>query len=178
VATRLALFLKGINVGGKNLLPMAGLRKLMTDDLGHAGVQTYLQSGNVVVTAPISGIEQAVTDAINSAYGLTVEVFAVRADDLREVVAGNPFPERAGEPKLLHVAFLKKAPAKSWFPDGALEYGEDRIALGKRHLYLSYAVNSRDSPLAKVLRDTKVSFTARNWSTVCRVAELAGEPPH
>ena len=48
-----ALLLRGVNVGGRGLLPMATLRAVLTD-VGYDDVRTYLQSGNAVVTCTMS----------------------------------------------------------------------------------------------------------------------------
>jgi uncharacterized protein (DUF1697 family) len=171
MARRTALLLKGVNVGGKNKLPMAQLRAAL-DELGWGKVETYLQSGNVVAEAPKGDPASALQDVIATRFGLAVEVFAWPGKEIEALIADNPFPGKADEPKNLHVAFLRAAPPKDWFAAAGLMHDGDEIALGRRHIYLSYAINSRDSPLAKVLRNSKINFTARNWTTVLKLAEL------
>ena len=53
-----AALLRGINVGGKNKLPMAALRELFAT-LGHEDVVTYIQSGNVVFTSTVKPVQAA-----------------------------------------------------------------------------------------------------------------------
>lgn len=173
VPVRCVLLLKAVNVGGKNKLPMAELRAVLTGDLGWRNVATLLQSGNVVADVPGGDAATALHEAIAARFGLDVEVFACSGRELAGVIADNPFPGKVDEPKLLHVAFLHDTPRKDLFARAGLVHGGDELALGRRHIYLSYRDNSRDSPLAKVLRGTKLSFTARNWSTVLKLAELA-----
>ena len=175
MATRTALLLKAVNVGGKNKLPMAQLRAELADGLGWGEVQTYLQSGNVVATVPArTDAAGALHDAIAARFGLDIEVFALSGKQIADVVADNPFPGKVDEPKLLHVAFLQAAPSTEVFAKLGLAHDGDVLALGRRHIYLNYRDNSRDSPLAKVMRNVKVSFTARNWTTVAKMAELTG----
>ncbi|MCL2453873.1 MAG: DUF1697 domain-containing protein [Micrococcales bacterium] len=50
MARRLVILPRGINVGTRNRVPMAGLRAALTD-AGFTDVQTIGQSGNVLVTA-------------------------------------------------------------------------------------------------------------------------------
>lgn len=169
---RTALLLKGVNVGGNAKLPMAELRAALVDELGWTDVTTYLQSGNVAAEVPTGDAGSALHELISARFGLDIEVFARTGKEIAAVIADNPFPDKAGEPKLLHVAFLRSAPPKDWFAKTGLVHDGDELALGRRHIYLSYAVNSRDSPLAKVLRNAKISFTARNWTTVLKLAEL------
>jgi uncharacterized protein (DUF1697 family) len=172
MARRTALLLKAVNVGGKNKLPMAELRAVLTDELGWQDVATLLQSGNVVADVAERDPATVLHDAIARRFGLDVEVFAWPGKEIAGVVADNPFPGKADEPKLLHVAFLRAAPPKQWFATAGHVHDGDELALGRRHIYLCYRDNSRDSPLAKVLRGSKLSFTARNWSTVLKLAEL------
>jgi uncharacterized protein (DUF1697 family) len=49
--------LRGINVGGKNLLPMKDLAEAFVA-AGCAQVRTYIQSGNVIFSAPSSSAKQ------------------------------------------------------------------------------------------------------------------------
>ncbi len=174
MAGRTALLLKGVNVGGKNRLPMAELRAVLADELGWQDVTTLLQSGNIVADVPTGDAATALHDAVAARFGLDVEVFALSGREIAGVLADNPFPGKVDQPKLLHVAFLRDAPPKDWFAAAGLVHDGDELALGRRHIYLCYRDNSRDSPLAKVLRDSKLSFTARNWSTVLKLAELTG----
>jgi uncharacterized protein (DUF1697 family) len=174
MAARTALLLRGVNVGTKNRLPMAALTEVMATELGWADTVTYLQSGNVVVGGVRGDLAGQLHRAIGDSFGLDVEVFAFTGKELRAVVEGNPFPDKVEEPKNLHVAFLQTAPTEDLLAKYGLVHGDDEIVLGARHLYLSYGVNSRDSQLAKVLRGMKVSFTARNWTTVVKLAELTG----
>ena len=176
--SRTVLLLKGVNVGGKNKLPMAELRTVLAEELGWRDVVTLLQSGNVVADVPsgaAAGEAAGVAhEAIAARFGLDVEVFARSGREIAGVVADNPFPDKVDESKLLHVAFLHAAPPKDWFAEAGLVHDGDEFALGRRHIYLCYRDNSRDSPLAKVLRRSRLSFTARNWSTVLKLAELTG----
>jgi uncharacterized protein (DUF1697 family) len=175
MANRTALLLKAVNVGGKNKLPMAELRAALSDEFGWHDVETYLQSGNVVATVPGKGDPgSALHDAIAARFGLDIEVFAFSGKQIAEVIADNPFPHKVDEPKLLHVAFVRSAPSNDLFAKSGLVHDGDELALGRRHIYLCYRENSRDSPLAKVMRNAKVSFTARNWTTVLKMAELTG----
>lgn len=169
---RTALLLKAVNVGRTNKLPMAELRAALSATPGWGEVETYLQSGNVVATTPNGDAASALHEVIAARFGLDIEVFARSGKEIADVVADNPFPHKADEPSLLHVAFLHAAPPKDWFAAAGLVHDGDQLALGRRHIYLSYRVNSRDSPLAKVMRNAKISFTARNWTTVLKLAEL------
>jgi uncharacterized protein (DUF1697 family) len=167
--------LRGVNVGGKNKLPMAPLRAALTS-AGLTDVSSYLQSGNVIADHP-DPLEfgRIVREVIAAEFGLDIPVVVRSGAQLHDVLGWNPFPE-AVEPKLVHVSFLAEPPT----PDvveriTALDPGADRWALRGMELAVSYASSSHDSPFGRsVARMFGVGITARNWSTVRALAELAG----
>jgi uncharacterized protein (DUF1697 family) len=169
--SRCAVLLRGVNVGKNNRIAMADLRRVLTD-LGAEDVTTYLQSGNAVVTAEPDGLAERVEQALTDDAGLSVRVLIRTADELEAVVAANPFPERAANPKMLHVAFLEHAADPAVIEAFGTRHGEDAIALGDRALYLSYATSSYDSPINKVLTKLEGVASSRNWSTVLKLREL------
>src|SRR5580704_6241838 len=110
-ATHVAL-LRGINLGGRNKVAMADLRALVTE-LGHADVSTYIQSGNVLFSAPgdadAVALALAMTEAIAAKLGVTSPVVVLTRDELAAVVAANPFPDEP-DPKRVHAVVLSEPP--------------------------------------------------------------------
>src|SRR5271155_5389435 len=109
MATNVAL-LRGINVGGRNKVPMADLREVVTS-LGHTGVTTYIQTGNVFFTAASAGTREnagtgelasSLESAITDAFGIWSCVVVLSRDELAKVLGDNPYPGEAN-PKLVHV---------------------------------------------------------------------------
>src|SRR4051794_16547516 len=111
---RFVALLRGINVGGKNKLPMKHLVG-MFEKAGCLAVRHYIQSGNVVFDAPPAlgaKIPALVETAIDKGLGLRVPV-VIRSDkELRAAIAGNPFVAEGADPDALHVMFLRDAPPK------------------------------------------------------------------
>src|SRR5580692_4057372 len=102
--SQLAL-LRGINVGGKNKLPMRDLA-VMFEDAGCGDVRTFIQSGNVIFTAGAKvskGLASVIASKIEAQFGYKVPVVLRTAQQLRDVVAHNPYP---GAEDNLHVMFL------------------------------------------------------------------------
>ncbi|HJY56162.1 MAG TPA: DUF1697 domain-containing protein, partial [Streptosporangiaceae bacterium] len=100
MATHIAL-LRGINVGGKNKVPMAELRDVVTS-LGHTRVTTYIQSGNVLFTTSeddTAKLAAALEAAIAEAFGVRSPVVVLSREDLARVLDTNPHPEEPN-PKL------------------------------------------------------------------------------
>jgi uncharacterized protein (DUF1697 family) len=167
-ATHVAL-LRGINVGGKNMLPMPALVKLFTA-AGCTEVATYIQSGNIVFRATAAVAKQvpaAIAAAIVKHHALTVPVVLRTADEVAAVLAGNPF-KRAPE-KELHVAFLAAAPAAAAIAalDPARSPGDELRVIGK-DIYLRLGNGAGKTKLTNAYLDGKLATTStmRNWNTV------------
>ena len=104
--------LRGINVGGKNRLPMKELAALFVD-AGCEDVRTYIQSGNVVFrTGPAGGeeISSVISASILSRFGYRIPVITRTAREFQEIVRANPFLEAGAETDKLHVMFLAELP--------------------------------------------------------------------
>src|SRR3954470_18627202 len=104
--------LRGINVGGRNLVAMAALRELCSD-LGFAGATTLLQSGNVVFRSSRKAdatLERLLERETAERLGVAADYVVRSADEWEQVVARNPFPKQAtDDPSHLIVMFLKSA---------------------------------------------------------------------
>lgn len=178
VAAPTVVLLRGVNVGGANRLPMAALRAALAD-VGFDDAQTYLQSGNVVVTgrdrAPAGGVAGAVRSCIAERFALDIAVVVRSAADMDGVVAANPFVALEGVlPTQLHVGFLDRIPAPqaaaSVDPDRA---PPDRLELHGQELY-AYCPNGlgRSKVFNGVERLLGAIVTVRNWNTVSRLRDM------
>ena len=110
MASHVAL-LRGINVGGRNKVPMADLREVVTS-LGHTGVSTYIQSGNVLFSTADTDhakLAAALESAIEDRFGIWSSVVVLSRDELAQVLAANPYPDEPN-PKMVHVVFLNAEP--------------------------------------------------------------------
>jgi len=175
MTTYIALF-RGINVGGKNKLPMKDLAATL-DGVGARDVATYIQSGNAVFQSEEQDaalLSEAIEAAIKERHGFEPRVLVLGAEDLEEAVRSNPFPKAESEPKTLHVYFLAASPER---PDlDALEglKGErERFVLGDGVFYV-HAPNGigRSKLAANIEKLLGVPVTARNWRTVRKVMEM------
>lgn len=172
----IALF-RGVNVGGKHVLPMKELASLL-DSLGCRNVRTYIQSGNAVFDNPARDREklaQRIAGTIAAERGFEPRVLLVDLPELERVIASNPFVEAEGEPKWLHVGFLESEPET---PDldalDRLRSGRERFELVGRAFYLHTPDGFGTSKLAAQAETLLgVPMTARNWRTVQKARELA-----
>jgi uncharacterized protein (DUF1697 family) len=178
--TTFVALLRGINVGGKNRLPMKDLVALF-ERAGARNVQHYIQSGNVVFGAADGDrIAESVRRGIEDLHCLKVPLVLRTAPEMRAVLRANPFldgPNAEADPRLLHVAFLADKPAKE--RASLLDPQRsppDAFVLNGRDLYLRLPNGAARSKLTNAYFDTTLQTTStmRNWATVERLVEMTG----
>jgi uncharacterized protein (DUF1697 family) len=176
--------LRGINVGGKNRLPMADLAAMFTE-AGCGRVKTYIQSGNVVfeaTEATLPKVAKHVEAEVQKRFGFRC-VFVTRSrEEIEAVLKKNPYlGERAGEvieEKWLHVYFLAEAPGKAAVAGLDPERSPgDRFQVAGRDVYLHVPKGMGQTKLTNAFFDGKLKTmsTARNWATVKKLAEMMAE---
>ena len=175
--TRHIALLRGINLGARNRVSMPELRELLTRH-GYEDVQTLLQSGNVVLTSDRAPDDLATALARQIADGLGVETPVVvrTREELADVIARDPFGPSAANPKRYQVTFLSGDPdsaAVRELEDG--DFGAEQVVVSGREIYAWHPDGIQRSALARLLGDRKLGVvaTARNWSTVTKLHELA-----
>ena len=175
------LLLRGINVGGHHRLPMAWLRQTAVK-LGGDNAETYLASGNLIVTLAPSALVLVFVSGLRAAiateHGFEVPILAVTADAVRSAAASVPFTEQSLgaplDPKLCHVAFLDATPTPTAAATLlARDFDNDQVVIDGARCYLWYPDGSHSSRLTldRIERDLAVTGTARNLATVRSLAE-------
>jgi uncharacterized protein (DUF1697 family) len=175
--TRYLVLLRGINVGGHNLVSMARLRALY-ETLGCEDVATYLQSGNVVFRRERdpAGVGRGVELAIKRELGIDVRVLDRSHQDLATIVEADPFP--GADPSRRFVMFLFAAPGTEIAREiEHVRLGSDESRLIGREIHFHCPDGLSNSKLPGLLSERRlgVTTTTRNWRTVCRLLELSGE---
>jgi len=167
--------LRGVNVGGKNCVPMKDLAEIFAK-AGCSDVRTYIQSGNVVFRATravAEGVPSRITEQIAKRFGCRIPVVLRTAEQFAAAVHNNPFPEIPQE--ALHVYFLAAVPdaarAAQLDPDRSKP---DTFVVHGREIYLHLPNGIGRSKLTNAYFDSKLSTisTARNWRTVLKLLEL------
>lgn len=178
--TRHIALLRAINVAGQNRLAMSDLRALFAE-LGFAGVQTILQSGNAVFDAgrrQPAAVETLLERETSKQLGVTADYLIRSEAEWQAIVAGNPFPEDAKhDPGHLVLVCLKSAPpAKNVVALQAAIRGPEIIRAIGRDLYIVYPAGIGRSKLTTALIESKLGTrgTGRNWNTVLKLAALVG----
>jgi uncharacterized protein (DUF1697 family) len=173
------VLLRGINVGARNRVAMPRLRQVLAD-AGFDEVETYLQSGNVLLSSPLTSAKVAATckRAIAESFGLDLEVLVRSQAQLAAIVKLDPLGKVANDPKRYQVTFLaKKPPAALVKRLAELATAKERFAVHGREVYAWHPAGVARSKLwAKLAaKELGVAATSRNWSTVTKLLELADD---
>lgn len=178
---RCVAWLRAINVGGHNKVPMRELAALF-GSLGHRDVATYINSGNVVFTA--SGTEAklvaALEAAIRNTFGFGVPVIVRDQAELAAVAAGHPHFGDGSDLERLAVVFLEAAPTKAAIASiDPSRSPADAFSVIGRELFIRYGAGAAASKLTLDYLEKKLGTraTARNWNTVNRLLAMMTEPP-
>jgi uncharacterized protein (DUF1697 family) len=174
---RHVVLLRGINLGSRNRIAMPELRAAL-EDAGYDGVQTYLQSGNVVLTSgkPAATVGREVERLIAERFGLEIAVVVRTRAEIAHVVERNPLAKVAKNPKRYQVSFLARKPPADLVRalEAAAVDSEQVVAIG-REIYAWHPEGVARSKLWSLLASPRlgVTATARNWTTVTKLLELA-----
>jgi uncharacterized protein (DUF1697 family) len=125
--TTVAVFLRGVNVGGKNIVSMPELKALL---LGQKfqDVQTFLNSGNITLQSglQLAEIKNKITGILRRKYPFPIDFLVKTIRELQTVLLQDPFREEQGLDKSKRcVAFLSEAPSQE---ARAIVAGDNKIA--------------------------------------------------
>ncbi|MDX6645967.1 MAG: hypothetical protein QOK40_1694 [Miltoncostaeaceae bacterium] len=172
------VLLRGINVGSHNRLAMPALREAL-EGAGFEDVRTHLQSGNVLLTSTASSKRVAADceKLIQARFGLEIPVVVRSGRELAAVVRRDPLGEVAVDPKRYQVSFLTARP-DAGVEDrlSAAAAASERFVVAGREIYAWHPDGIGRSKLWALLagKGLGVTATARNWTTVTKLLELAG----
>jgi uncharacterized protein (DUF1697 family) len=174
MATRQVALLRGINVGGKNKLPMKALAAIFVE-AGCTAVQTYIQSGNVIFTAPARlDVAARVSRAIKDQLAMQIPVVVRTAAQLSSAVAAYPFETDPPDP--MAIMFLADEPSAAAIAGlDPQRSPPDRFQIIGREIHLHLPNGFARTKLTNDWFDRRLATvsTARNWRTVLKLQELA-----
>jgi uncharacterized protein (DUF1697 family) len=168
------VLLRGINLGPRNRLAMPALREALAAD-GLRDVQTYVQSGNVVLSSdePPDALARHVGALIEEAFGLNIAVVVRTRDELAAVVDRNPLADIVTNPKRYQVTFLEaELDGATLEKLAALALTDERFVAIGRELYAWHPAGVARSKLWPALAKQRAA-TARNWTTVTTLLAMA-----
>ena len=167
--------LRGINVGGRNSIPMQELRELL-EEFGCRDVSTYIQSGNVVFRSDESeaALSSHLSSAIKQRFGFEPFVLILPGDRFAAIADANPYADDDIDPKFIHVNFLA---SKAVEPDidkmHELQSKTEHFTLTDHALYFRAPDGiGRSKFAAQIEKLLGVPATGRNWKTVCKLLDM------
>jgi uncharacterized protein (DUF1697 family) len=174
---RFVVLLRGVNLAGRNRVSMPALREAL-EDADFTAVATYVQSGNVVLTSGKAAkrVERDVERLLADRFDLDIRVIVRTRAELAAVIDRDPLAKIATDPKRYQVTFLESPlDADVVRKLEAIATDEERVKLLGREVYAWHPDGVGRSKLAVLLAEKGlgVTATARNWSTVTRLLELA-----
>lgn len=165
--TDFVALLRAVNVAGTGKLPMSDLKRI-GELCGFGQVRTFIASGNLLFKSELSEDEVArkIEAELEVFFGKRVPVFVRTGAEMAVVAANNAFADEAPNRVVAH--FMAEAPTQSKI-DAATGQQDERLALGKREIYIFYGEGMGSSKLKlPAFRDG----TARNMNSVGKIAGL------
>lgn len=166
------LLFRGINVGGRNILPMRDLSLLLQEN-GFDEVKTYIQSGNVVLKG-VAKPEASLSSEIESRFGFRPEMIVLDAHEFAAAVKHNPYNLADG--KSVHLYFSALEPQPDMDKLVALASETERFELKGKVFYLHAPDGiGRSKLVAGLEKCLGVSATGRNLSTINKLRQMVEE---
>ncbi len=175
--TTYIILLRGVMPTGKNKVPMAPLRAAL-EAAGLKGVQTYIQSGNVIASSSLKppALERLVHQVIADHFGGDIAVMARSVPYFERMLDEIPF--KHADPKKLYFTVLSAAPDPALLSAFlAADHAPENVVSIDDKVYVLYATRYSDSKLNNnsIERKLKVSATTRVYNTVVNLVRLAQE---
>lgn len=168
--------LRGVNVGGKNKVKMADLKKALAE-AGFVEPGTLLQSGNVVFKhAHGKDLERQLEDLLEKHFGFRVDWIVRSREELESLLAKNPYPDQAEkDPAHLLVMFFRdELDPEQVAKVRAAVKGPETFELVGKHLFINFPEDIGHSKLFSTpgWKETFASGTGRNWNTLQKLVEM------
>jgi uncharacterized protein (DUF1697 family) len=177
--TSYLVLLRGINVGGRNRLPMAELRAVL-ENLGFSNVSTYIASGNVLLDSDLTAAKVASTieDALPKTFKLDAELIRIAVltrAELEAVIERRP-KGFGDEPGKYHsdAIFLMGIDADEAMAVFSPRDGVDTVWPGTSVIYSQRRSAERTKSRLNRIMATPAyaSMTIRSWQTTLALLEL------
>jgi uncharacterized protein (DUF1697 family) len=178
VMKRYIVLLRGVMPFGKNKVPMATLREILTK-AGFKTVRTYIQSGNALVDTDLSAREVAekVHTLIKTHIGADLVVVVRTGKELETILANNPFQKGYDSKRVFFVSFAAKPSQEKLHEFLDQDFGEEKIELrgNTAYIYVPSAFTKSKLENNKLEKKLQVSATTRNFNTISKLIALAKE---
>lgn len=170
--------LRGINVGGKNIIKMVDL-KASFEEMGFSNVLTYIQSGNVLLQSEEKDkavLTTKIEKGLSKRFNFDAKVVVVSQKELATIVKSAPEGFGKDEKKYRYDVIFLKEPLtpKEAMESVKVREGVDAAHAGKQVLYFSRLISrASQSYLTKIIgMPVYQNMTIRNWNTTTKLLAL------
>ncbi|MDL2227403.1 DUF1697 domain-containing protein [Odoribacter sp. OttesenSCG-928-L07] len=174
-------FLKGINVGGKNIIKMADLRQYLSGN-GLKNIRTFIQSGNILFESEKikEVIQKEIEENIYKHYGFHVPVIIRTFQEFEQIVSQCPYSkteieiaEADKEVEVFYVALFNDSPSEEEIKKLSNVMSENEsFKIINNNMYMRFTDSMRFSKLAATLQKINTTNTVRNWKTINKLLSL------
>lgn len=173
------ILLRGINVGGKNIIPMAELKFLLQNN-NFENVMTYIQSGNVILQSSRNKTEirKKIENLLPCYFNLDdslIKVLVLSKTDYKNIIKNAPEYFGSNPEKFRYnVLFTIDVNSQEIAPAIKLRDGVDNMWVGEKVIYFRYSIaEASKSSLSKIIQKPFYrSITIRNWNTTLQLLSL------
>jgi len=179
--TKYIALLRGINVGGKNIIKMSDLKDELSK-MGLDNVQTYIQSGNVLFESrkDENVLKAEIEEMIDEKFGFHVPVVLRNLQEMNEIVAQCPYSEQEVETaksqtdrEVFYLIFFDEVPSEEEVERFTkTKSDKESFQLIGKNMYLLLNDGVRFAKISVALQKTNYLHTIRNWKTVIKLVEL------
>ena len=171
------VLLKGINVGGHHKIKMADLKLQLQNTGVISDVQSYIQSGNLVVNSSLQMLQlvETIETCIEENYGFKIPVLTFLKSEWLSISETHPYLKEAEDIKTLHVTFLFNSPQPDvWQEILTFKPNNEHCKRIDKSLYLFYPDGFGRSKFHSALieRKLKCHTTSRNWRTIQKLRSM------
>ena len=167
--TRYVAFLRGINVGGHNIIKKETLQNAFTS-LGFTDVSTYKQSGNVIFETDLKdpeAIRKTIQEKLNQLVGGEIAVFVRTVAQLGELVKSNPFKNQDTEGTSFLITFMSNKQTNFTLPTNIPKSTAEIIHLKAFEAYsVTRGHGDGGKPNPFIESTFKTQATTRNLNTI------------
>lgn len=172
------ILLRGVMPVGKNKVPMAQLREVLTD-AGFGDVRTYIQSGNVFVDTELSAsdAERRIRELIVRRIGPDVVVIARTRSAIQKVFNSNPFEQGYDSSRVFFVLFAETPSADKVKKLADQDFGDEKLVIGRSYAVMYIPGQYGKGKLSNNFLEKQlgISATMRNFNTMSKLLELSGD---
>lgn len=170
------VFLRGINVSGKNIIKMSDLKECLSA-IDFMSVQTYIQSGNIILKSRLDKekVQNEIANLIEKHFSLKIPVFVFTIDEIENSLKNNPFSDDLPGNKVFFT-FLNQIPKRDLISLlSEIDFGNEEFKIIENVLYFYLPEGMAKSKMNNNFFEKKLDViaTGRNVNTVSKMIELS-----